>query len=438
MLSQYWWPENGVPQRRWTWLSRILHEQGYNVTVLAPPPHYQRTIPFHVWLKNRRDRHLHKGQTPTSKGASGERVVRTGFFPAGPSLSQRVLNQASVALAAIWAVVRKPGRLSSYRPEIVIGTVPALPTAFATYIASRVYGVPYIIDLRDAWPDLLVESDTWNKSTGKASLREKILRRGPLQLVTIITRKTINFVLRNSSAIIVTSDQLGQDLAAREELRKNGSTPPTYTIRNVFPPETVFTKRYFQDEDSDARLHVLYAGTIGRAQNLMNALIAASIAHENGIDISLRLVGSGAAKKQLQITAKKLPIEILFETRHDADGLKPYYDWADTALVHLTDWEALDKAVPSKTYELMNMGIHITGVVKGEAADLINKYDAGCVVEPEDPQALADAWIKIAQNRSLLRVAKAGKNWIDEERNNEVPRTIAEILKRYTGDENNA
>lgn len=67
-----------------------------------------------------------------------------------------------------------------------------------------------------------------------------------------------------------------------------------------------------------------------------------------------------------------------------------FYEWADTALVHLTDWEPLDKAVSSKTYELMSVGIHISGVVKSETARIIKLFEAGDTVSPENPHELAE------------------------------------------------
>lgn len=92
VLSQYWHPENGVPQRRWTWLSKILVDAGHEVTVIAPPPHYQRKMGLKTWWEERRFSSALENHT----GPSGERIVRSGFLPAGSSLTQKALNQATV------------------------------------------------------------------------------------------------------------------------------------------------------------------------------------------------------------------------------------------------------------------------------------------------------------------------------------------------------
>ena len=424
VLSQYWHPENGVPQRRWTWLSKILVDAGHEVTVIAPPPHYQRKMGLKTWWEERRFSSALENRT----GPSGETIVRSGFLPAGASLTQKALNQATVALGAVWVVLKRPGRLRGYRPDLVIGTVPALPTAAATRFVAARFRAPYIIDLRDAWPDLLEESGNWNKSTGRKSLREKILSRGPLQLISALTRAVVNNALKNASGISVTSEYLEKDLQTREEITKDGRTPPLVTVRNVFPPEVAYVKEPRTGAE-DACLNVLYAGTFGRAQNLENALQAAELAREQGVDVSLRFVGAGVTREALTASARTRRVDASIESRQPAEGLAPFYDWADTALVHLTDWEALDRAVPSKTYELMAAGIHISGVVSGEAAELIRLHKAGSVITPEDPQALADMWAGLAHDRSRLLTDGDGARWVQQERTQVAPGRLLKLVE---------
>ena len=68
IVSQYWAPENGVPQRRWSWLSQLLVEQGHQLTVIAPPPHYDRKISSTEWVR----KFLAGGFNEEEFGESGE------------------------------------------------------------------------------------------------------------------------------------------------------------------------------------------------------------------------------------------------------------------------------------------------------------------------------------------------------------------------------
>lgn len=425
ILSQYWHPENGVPQRRWTWLSKVLVDAGHEVTVIAPPPHYQRKITLKTWWGEG----LYSAKAEKSNGPSGERIIRSGFFPAGQSLTQRALNQATVALGAIWVVLRRSDLLPTPTPDLVIGTVPALPTAVAARLVAKKLGKPYIIDLRDAWPDLLTESRNWNKSTGKKSVRERILSKGPLQLVSATTKRSLNGALKHAAGISVTSSHLAENLRARPEIMSDGATPPVETIRNVFPPETKFAEGN-ENDGSRGQLNVLYAGTFGRAQNLENALCAAELAREQGIDVALCFVGAGVTREALSESVRERGLDVTIESRKSAGDLAPFYEWADTALVHLTDWEPLERAVPSKTYELMAARVHISAVVSGETAELVRGLGAGDVVDPEDPQALAEQWVKLANNRTLLSIEGSGSEWVAEERVMVAPQRLLALIEK--------
>lgn len=421
VLSQHWYPEDGVPQRRWAWLSEILQEQGHELLVVAPPPNYLRKITRKEWIAQRG---FSLSLTP-ERGSAGERVVRSGFFPTGASISSKILSQGYTALSMMWIVARQPEILKEFEPQLVIGTVPALPIAVVTQFAGWRFEVPYVIDLRDAWPDLLKDSGKWNRAVGKKSLRERIMRFGPLQALKLVASYGVNQALKRSAGIFVTSERLGNELERRYLDKSVGKE--IFTIRNVFPVRTT-VKPHSTNLDGTRPLRVLYAGTLGRAQDLDNALQAAHIAESRGVDVSIRFAGIGVARDALELTARELGVDATFESRKPSDSLDDFYQWADTALVHLADWEPLSRTVPSKIYELMASHIFITGVVEGETAELIEELGAGATVPPQSPEKLAQLWIDMAQGRIPLRVEPTAAEWVKKERNQAVPETLRRAL----------
>ncbi|MGV0361495.1 glycosyltransferase family 4 protein [Corynebacterium minutissimum] len=420
-----------MPQRRWSWLTKILLEAGHEVMVIAPPPHYLRQIGLREWLS--RDSIV--GARDTVDGISGERILRSGFFPAGSTLTRRILNQASVAASMLVMQMSHRKQILSYAPDLVIGTVPALPTSVVTMLVARHIRVPYIVDLRDAWPELLREKDDWNSGTGKKSIREIILSKGPFQLLTALTEKSMKKALNHADGIVTTSEDLSAYLAETMPEKSASRERVIRTVRNVFPPKTKYLAADKSALNSD-ELHVLYAGTVGRAQRIDNAVRAAKIAQDRGYKVCLRIVGDGAAwlavKELIQASATNATIE----HRYPAENLEEFYDWADTALVHLTAWEPLTRTVPSKTYELMSVGLHISAVVQGEAAALVEKLEAGHVVEPDDPEALAEMWISLIEDRSRLHVTSRGREWVAQQRDDVVPQEIREIVSRVAKESN--
>ena len=426
VISQNWAPENGVLQRRWTWLTSLLEGAGHEVTVIAPPPHYVRNMTPSNLFRNA----SFKTVVEKRSGETTETIVRTGYFPSGKSLTRKILNQGALAGAAIWVLASKPGPLKRFKPDLIIGTVPALPTAVVTYFASKRFGTPYVIDLRDAWPDLIRESDRWNSSLGNPSMREKILRHGPLQFLGLATTVAINFTLKNADGIFVTSEKLGAALRRKFPDRVGQSRSSVELIRNVFPPQVAgFQKQH--REGPLTELRVLYAGTLGRAQNLANAVEAVHIARERGLDVRIRFIGAGAARQELVRSARSHKINAEFSSKIEPEDLIEHYEWADTALVHLTDWSSLEQAVPSKTSELMNIGLHISAVVSGETKELVDGLAAGHTVPPESPEQLADLWQNLAENPSQLKVPSTGAQWVREERSSVAPKALLEVVERF-------
>ena len=203
-------------------------------------------------------------------------------------------------------------------------------------------------------------------------------------------------------------------------------------IRNVFPAQTYARahRKYVKEGDT---LRILYAGTAGRAQNLGNALRAVRIARSLGVDVQLRVVGAGDARSRLETLARQEGVPVQFYEAKPAADLTEFYEWADSALVHLTDWEPLERTIPSKTYELMAQQIHITGVVSGEAAVLIQDMGAGDTAPPESPERLAQLWVEIAHDRSRLAVSSAGAQWVRTQREEVVPMRFLELIKVARG-----
>ena len=64
---------------------------------------------------------------------------------------------------------------------------------------------------------------------------------------------------------------------------------------------------------------------------------------------------------------------------------------SDVLLVHLKDEALFSITIPSKTQFYLAMGKPVIMGVRGDAADLIKRADAGVTVQPQDPNGLADA-----------------------------------------------
>ena len=252
--------------------------------------------------------------------------------------------------------------------------------------------------MRDAWPDLLAVANEWDEDAvppgrTRALVHSQLIRAASVGMSTI---------QRRSAAVITTTDTFA------ETLRDRGLTE-VHVIRNGAHPVPRYPRHLPRVPDGE--LHVLYLGTVGRAQGLGAAVLAARQAHNAGVPVRLRIVGAGAEYEAVAEMAAKgdVPIEMVGQVpRHE---VAEHYAWADTLLVHLRPWPALSVTVPSKLYEAMSIGLHITGVVDGEAARIIRETRAGATLSPGDPDALAELWAKMVADPTSLAVGPEASRW---------------------------
>ncbi|GHD11744.1 glycosyltransferase family 4 protein [Zhihengliuella salsuginis] len=376
LLTHSYDPEVTAPQRRWNAFVSAFRARGWDVDVVVPAAHPERT-PTHV-RPGAYGRVLHR-----ETGRHGERILRVPLARHTESrLSKLVSNLASSVLAV-------PRSLLAGRPDVVIVTVPALPNIAAGYAVSRIWRRPLVVDMRDAWPDLARDANV-------------VTSPEPGVMETIVS-----FVQRRAEAVVSVTNGFADLLRARGARRV--AVVPNGVLRNRMPrlaePSSASPER---------PLRVLYLGNHGESQGL-EVLIDA--ARRCGDGVHLRLVGTGTQKQHLQDYAAGTGSRVEFlDATHD-DQTLAQYDWADTTVVSLRDdWPSFEWTIPSKTYELLAVGKHITAVVRGEAADVLTEA-GGADVVPADPEAVAELWRGLHQHPERLQVGDRGRAWVAEHRN---------------------
>ncbi|WP_342384401.1 glycosyltransferase [Agrococcus sp. KRD186] len=151
---------------------------------------------------------------------------------------------------------------------------------------------------------------------------------------------------------------------------------------------------------------------MGRSQGLEVLIRATQRARQRGVDVRTRIVGHGADVRRLVALNEALgsPVELLPHVA--ADEVFGHYTWADTTVVSLRDWEPFQWTVPSKLYELMATGKHVTAAVAGEAAELVRQSCSGDVVAPGDVEGIAELWVQLAADRARVASRDGGRSWV--------------------------
>lgn len=380
LVTHYFSPENNAPQRRWDALGAHFIEAGHELTVITPPPHYTTgTVPAEFRRRHR------PGTVETT--AYGATVYRSQYLPHTSSIVSRTADHVAAAIDSIRIAKRiaKQGK----RPDIVVATAPGIPSLEAGRRIAHFLGIPLVTEMRDAWPDLV----TYTPGFGG---------QGPVARVKKRIHEAITAMQLNSSRVVTTTVMFAK------VLRERGIAEPV-VIRNGTSME-----RYgnIPPRESHRHLHVLYMGNLGRSQGLDTVIRAAAVLKTEGVPIKVRLVGHGAARSALKKLNKQLgkPVEILGHVA--PDEVQDHYAWSHSLIVSLRDWEPFQWTVPSKLYEALATGRFITGILAGEAANVLREADGGVIVPPGEPELLAAAWRDLEQSRYLLDVGESGRDWV--------------------------
>lgn len=384
LLTHYFEPENGAPQRRWTALIERFCSAGHEVRVVAPPPHYPsgRVRPEH--------RSLGVGRSHTS--ATGAAVVRTAYFRHSGDLFTRTVDHL---VAAIDGFRRASRSIASHgAPDVIIATAPALESLIAGRLVARRFSVPLVAEMRDAWPDLVAHTP------GLVS---------PGQPTAVAKRWVHEFVTRlqrSADGVVTTTATFAEVLASRGIRRihvlRNGTELDRYRAVSIEPRR------------DGGPLRVLYMGTIGRSQGLDRLIEAAARMRARGGAVELRIVGQGADVGRLRRLNARLGSPAVILGQVDGAAVMAQYAWADSTVVSLRDWEPFSWTVPSKLYELLAAGKHITAIVAGESAAIVREARAGDVVPPGDVEELVTLWMKLSSDPSGLQVGEGGRRWVEE------------------------
>ncbi|WP_072312879.1 glycosyltransferase family 4 protein [Agrococcus sp. Marseille-P2731] len=382
LLTHYYAPENSAPQRRWSALIERFTSAGHEVDVICPPPHYP---------SGRLDPQMREAHGPGSveRDEAGARVFRVSFLRHDGRMHTRTLDHVWVAAAT----ARRARRLidsGAIAPDVIVATAPALPSLVAGRALARRYSIPLVAEMRDAWPDLVSHVAGFTP------------KRGLVQALKRVVHEQITGLQRDAARVVTTTESFAAVLLERGVTEvaviRNGTSVARY--RGV--PER---------STGHPELRALYMGTIGRSQGLEVVVRAAARLRDAGVPLQVRLVGHGVALPRLRELNRALgnPVEILGGV--PGSEVVEHYAWADTCIVSLRDWAPFAWTVPSKLYELMASGRHMTAIVAGESAQLVREAGSGDIVLPGDVQSLVELWRRLQADGSRLDVGDRGRAW---------------------------
>ncbi|KXO83921.1 glycosyltransferase WbuB [Stutzerimonas stutzeri] len=142
-------------------------------------------------------------------------------------------------------------------------------------------------------------------------------------------------------------------------------------------------------------LRVVYAGNIGEGQGLHNIIPELAKKFEKGL--YFRIIGDGGRRGQLVSALGKAGCSnVVLLPPIKRDELIKEYRSADILFLHLNDYDAFRKVLPSKLFEYAALGKPIWAGVTGYAADFIADHISNAVVfNPCDAEDASSSFYKL-------------------------------------------
>jgi colanic acid biosynthesis glycosyl transferase WcaI len=377
LMAQCYAPENVSAAVLITELATDLVKSGHQVTVITGAPNYPYGRVFAGY----------RNPVYQVEWLDGVRVVRTWSYISPQKVFwRRMLHYGTYSASAFY------GGLLAGKPDILLSYSPPLPLGLSAWMLSRIWQVPWVLQLEDLYPEAAVAA-------------------GVLQNRTAIRFFTWmeNFIYKRATHISVISSVFRQSLLEKGIAAEKITLIPNWAdpeIVRPLPKENAFRIQH----GNGSKLIVMYAGNLGITSSLEDVIDAAVILKEDP-NIRFLIIGEGVKERDLKGIARANKLEnIAFLPYQPRESFPEVLAAADVNLVTLNCSSSLS-SLPSKVFNIMASARPILAVTppESELAWLVEATNCGISVAPEHPELLAGAILNLKQQSNQL-LEEMGKN----------------------------
>ncbi len=290
---------------------------------------------------------------------------------------RRVVNMLSYSICVIPLGIR-----IRKRPDVILASSPHPFSGLAGYILAKTRGARFVFEVRDLWPQTLVDIGGYNDK----SIVVKLLR----VLERFLYKKAEKTVVLHPRA----SDYIERlGIPANKIVHiPNGASPDLFSGSDAKTPHEL--DGIIASLRSKGKLLVGYIGAHGIANALDTIIESAKLLQDEGADkIHFLFIGDGPEKEKLVRKTENWSLNnINFHKSIPKDAVPKLLKTVDIAVI---SWKKSDlyKKYGMSTNKLWDYMISAKPIVWAidSANDPVSEANCGITVSPENPEEMAKA-----------------------------------------------
>ena len=383
LVTQYFYPENFKGND----IAFEMQKKGHEVTVLTGIPNYPKGKFFkgYGYFKRRRET------------VNGVKVIRTFLIPRGNSTAiPLMVNYFSwFIFASFYAVYLA---LSKKFDKIIVQQLSPVMMGLPAVVVKKIQKIPVYFWVLDLWPESL-------ESAGGIK-NKKILG---------FFESMVKFLYRNSDKILISSKGFKQSILKKGNFEDKIIYFPNWAEKSINESKQNVEINL---PKFPSGFNILFAGNVGVAQDLVNAIKAMEIVLKQNKKINFLILGDGRDRKRLEklVLEKNIEKNIHFFGKYPIETMSYFFSKADCMFVSLKNEPIFSLSLPAKVQAYMSVGKPIISMMNGEGYNIINEADCGFAVHAEDYKDLADKILEIEKLPVLerQRLGENGKSFYQE------------------------
>lgn len=283
--------------------------------------------------------------------------------------------------------LRSIGLALTQQYDLLFATSTPLTAGLPGVFARWLRGKTFVFEVRDLWPELP---------------RKMGVIKNPVVLKMMALLEWACY--HSANRLIGLSPGIVAGIARRGVQQENITMIPNGCDLQLFTADS--NQPWRPAEVQPADLMAVFTGAHGMANGLDAVLDAAAVLKQRGRDdIKIVLIGQGKLKFSLQRRAEKERLSnVIFHDSVPKERLAGLLASADIGLQILANVPAFYHGTsPNKFFDYIAASLPVLNNYPGWLADMINKYNFGFAVPPNNAEAFADALEKGAADRVLLK-----------------------------------